>query len=90
MTYYEAALQILRFARHPLTTREITDQALERGLITASSKTPVKSMEATLYTRARNDPKLIKIEDPGNGQAKKGSVHWALRQTTTTIPEPRT
>jgi hypothetical protein len=30
MTYYEAALQILRSARRPLTTREITDRALKK------------------------------------------------------------
>jgi hypothetical protein len=39
MTYYEAAHQVLRAVRQPLTTREITNQALEKRLITPHGKT---------------------------------------------------
>jgi HB1, ASXL, restriction endonuclease HTH domain len=84
MTYYEAALQILRSARHPLTTREITNRAIERALITPSGKNPYATMAARLYVRARNDPELLKLEAPGNGRAKRGSVRWTLRHATTT------
>jgi hypothetical protein len=90
MTYYEAALEVLRSVRRPLTTREITDQAIQRGLITPSGKTPNNTMAAELYLRVRNDPQLVKIEDPGNGRAKNGSVRWTLRQTTAASPGPRT
>lgn len=79
MTYYEAALQVLRCARHPLTAREITDQAIERGLITPQGKTPHETMASELYTRRRDDPELVKVEVPGNRQAKRGSVRWTLR-----------
>jgi hypothetical protein len=82
MTYYEAALQVLRSVQHPMTTRQITDQAIERGLIAPRGKTPRKTMAAELYTRVRDDPDLIKIEDPVNGRAKPGSVRWTLRYTT--------
>jgi hypothetical protein len=64
MTYYEAALRVLKFAGHALTAREITDQAIEAG------------MSAALYTRVRSDLELLKMEDPGNGRAKRGFVRW--------------
>jgi hypothetical protein len=81
MTYYEAALDVLRSAQHPLTTREITDQAIERGLISPRGKTPRTAMASRLYVRVRYDPELVKLETPGTGQAKRGSVRWTLRRS---------
>ena len=81
MTYYEAALLVLRSARHPLTAREILDRARERGLITPRGKTPHETMTSRLYVQARTDRELVKLETPGNGRAKRGSVRWTLRQT---------
>jgi hypothetical protein len=86
MTYYEAALQVLRSARHPLTTREITDQAIKRGLITTHGKTPHVTMGSKLYVNVRRDPVLVKLQAPGNTRAKRGSVRWTLRSTTTAVP----
>jgi hypothetical protein len=79
MTYYEAALQVLRSARKPLTAQEITDLAMDRGLIKPRGRTPRATMMSMLYVRVRNDPELVKIEMPGNIRAKRGSVRWALR-----------
>jgi hypothetical protein len=79
MTYYEAALQVLRSARHPLTAREITDRAIERGLITPHGKTPHDTMSSKLYVRAKKDTDLVRLVTPGNGRAKSGSVRWTLR-----------
>lgn len=81
MTYYEAALQILRSARHPLTTREITDRAMERKLITPHGKTPQATMSAVLYRRAGNDAEFVKLDTQGNVRAKPGTVRWTLRET---------
>lgn len=78
MIYYEAAIQILRSVQHPLTTREITELAIERGLIKPVGKTPHATMSAALYQRAQSDSELIKLEDPGNGRAKRGSVRWTV------------
>jgi hypothetical protein len=78
MTYYEAAIEVLKAANRPLTTQEVTDQALKRGLITTSGKTPEATMSAVLYVRLRNDPNLVKLEDPGGNRARRGSVRWAL------------
>jgi len=80
MTYYEAALQVLRSARHPLTTREITARAMERGLIKPQGKTPHGTMSAELYMRLPSDPELVELEVPGNGRAKRGSVRWTVRR----------
>lgn len=77
-TYYEAAIQVLRAARHPLTAREIAARAIETGLITPSGKTPAATMSATLYIHVQKDATLTKLEEPGNGRAKRGSVHWML------------
>jgi hypothetical protein len=80
MTYYEAALSVLRSARRPLSTQEITDLALQRKLIQPGGKTPHATMSATLYTRVGGHNELVKIDAPGNGRAKRGSVRWTLRR----------
>lgn len=80
MTFYEAAIEVLRTAKHPLTAREITRQARQRGLVTSNGKTPEATMLAVLYVRLRSDPDLVKLEDRGPTRAKRGSVRWALRQ----------
>jgi hypothetical protein len=82
MTHYEAALQVLKSARRPLTIREITQRAIERGLLTSRSKTPHASMSAALYTRLGKDPRLVKLETPTKARALRGSVRWTLRETT--------
>lgn len=87
MTYYRAALQILRSAQHPLTTQEITDLAITEGLIMPTGKTPQASMARVLYLRVRNDPELIKIDEPGNVRAKRRSVRWTLRHAISTNPD---
>lgn len=77
--YYEAALQVLRSAAHPLTAQEITNEAVQRGLISPRGRTPHATMRARLYTRVRVDPELVKIETLSNKRAKPGSVRWTLR-----------
>lgn len=89
MTYYEAALQILRSAGHPLTTHEITDLAITEGLIAPTGKTPQASMSRVLYLRVRSDPELVKVDDPVNVRAKRGSVRWTLRRAAAGDPSPK-
>lgn len=79
MTYYQAALQVLRVAECPLTAREITTIAVERGLISPKGKTPHATMAAELYLRAPKDQHLVKLDSPGKGRAKWGSVRWAVQ-----------
>jgi hypothetical protein len=81
MTFFEAALQILKSSRKPLTSQEITQRALEHGLIVSGGKTPAATMAAALYRRSGTDPQLVKIEDRGPARAKRGTVRWTLRGT---------
>ena len=84
MTYFEAALQILRSAQTPLTTREVTEHALERGLMVSHGKTPIATMAAALYGRLGTDDQLVKTEDRGPARAKRGSVRWTVRDERST------
>lgn len=79
MTYFEAALQILRSAQKLLTTREVTERALERGLIVSHSKTPIATMAAALYGRLGTNDQLVKTEDRRATGAKWGTVRWTVR-----------
>jgi hypothetical protein len=78
MTYYTAAIEVLKAAKRPLTVREITNQAIEAGLITPSGETPVATMSAVLY-RLQNHSDLIKTGDQADKRAKRGTVRWTLR-----------
>jgi HB1, ASXL, restriction endonuclease HTH domain len=80
MTYREAALAILRTARRPMTTREITAAALKKGLITTQGMTPEATMSAALYRYVRDvKGALIRREfTPGPTRAARESVRWAL------------
>jgi hypothetical protein len=89
VTYYEAALRVLRSVHHPLTTRELTDQAVKRGLIRPRGKNAAATMAAALHRRLRGDSELVKLATPRNGQAQRGSVRWTLRRSSTYNPRPK-
>lgn len=78
MTYLEAAFEVLKSSSSPLSTREITERAMQRQLIAPHSKTPVASMAAALYQALRADDHLLKLEDPGRHRARRGTVRWTL------------
>ena len=78
MTYYEAALQVLASSKRPLSTKEIVERALDKGIIVSQGRTPQATMSAVLYRHLGLDPKLLKISTPGRGRAERGSVHWTL------------
>jgi hypothetical protein len=75
----------LKSSRKPLTDKEITERALERGLIVTHGKTPVATMAAELYKHLGTDPQLVKTGDRGPARAKGpahakyGTVRWTLR-----------
>jgi hypothetical protein len=80
MTYYEAALSVLRSAGRPLSTQEITELAVQRKLLAPGGKTPNATMSAALYARASDNGELVKVSAPGNRRAKRGSVRWTLHK----------
>ena len=50
VTYKEAALRVLREIGQPLSAQDITQQAIEQGLINPQGLTPDATMAAQLYT----------------------------------------
>ena len=78
MTYLDAAIQVLREARRPLTTRELTEAALRRELISPLGTTPIATMSATLYRHLRDaqKPRIRRDSQPGPARALRGSVRW--------------
>ncbi|HZS89104.1 MAG TPA: winged helix-turn-helix domain-containing protein [Chloroflexota bacterium] len=48
MSYYQAAVEILRSTGRPMGAYEIADEALRRGLIAPEGKTPRNTMSAAL------------------------------------------
>lgn len=75
VTFLEAAQEILRRAKRPLTVEEITAKAIQRGLIDPSGKTPTATMSAALY-RAPADARIRREAQTVRVRAKPGSVRW--------------
>lgn len=76
MKYHEAAIEVLKAAKRPLTVQEVTDRAIERGLIAPSGKTPAATMAAVLYVRLQNHPDVVQ-EIP---EAFSFSSWWSERK----------
>lgn len=85
-TFLQAALEILQSVNRPLTTREIADEALRRGLLSTTGRTPDASMSAALYSELGRAPNglLQKVSEPGSTRARRGSVRWMV----TPAPNP--
>ena len=77
MSFYQAALEVLRDAREPLGAGAIAEEAVRRGLIAPSGKTPTNSMSATLYRyTAAGDRSLMRVENPKHARHRR----YILRQ----------
>jgi hypothetical protein len=80
MTYLEAAIAVLESCQRPMSAREITDEAISRGLLKPSGKTPVRTMEGVLYVCAQ-DARIrhpVRFCEMDRERAKRGTVRWAL------------
>jgi len=88
--FLEAAVAVLSDSGHPMTAGEITAQALERGLLRSSGKTPVASMTARLYVHARDAerPRVRRVFEPGRVRAQRNFRH--LSTTAKSSSSPRT
>lgn len=82
MKFLGAALEVLAEATRPLTSREVAERVIERGLVLTSGKTPEASLTAALYVALRDAraPGLERLSDPGPTRAKRGSVRWRYRR----------
>lgn len=79
MTYLEAAITVLRDGDHPLSTQEITAEAIARGLIAPIGKTPANTMSAQLYLAAKRSPHTVRrLSIPGRTRARRDTVKWTV------------
>lgn len=78
MTFLEAALLILREERRPLTSREVFDLAMAKGLLTTAGRTPERTLTSALYQAyAKRTPRMLqKLETRGEPRAARGTVRW--------------
>jgi HB1, ASXL, restriction endonuclease HTH domain len=78
MTYLEAAVAVLKASRKPMTTEEITEAAIRKGLIHPRGKTPAATMSAALYRHLQEPDGVALRRDfqPGAARAARGSVRW--------------
>lgn len=58
-----------------MSTRELTAEAIRRGLITSSGATPDATMSAALYGLPPGTP-ITREFVPGAQRARRGSVRW--------------
>lgn len=82
MTYLESAAAVLAAGR-VMTAQEITHEAMDRGLVRPTTKTPVATMSAALYVDVLRNPatRFVRLHEPGENRAKRSSVRWALRES---------
>lgn len=80
MTYKEAALIVLEASEQPMTAAEITEEAIKRGLIKPSGKTPIFTMMGVLYTQEGENGPIKRVYTPGKTRAARGSVRWVLNR----------
>jgi len=59
--YAEAALIVLRELQRPMNYKELTQIAIQKGLIQSTSQTPEASMNSTLSTHANKNIKFQRV-----------------------------
>lgn len=74
--FLAAALQVMS-TTHPMTAREITAEALRRGLLTTNGRTPEATLAAALYLEAKAEtPRVQRQFEPGAMRAQRNTVRW--------------
>lgn len=97
MTFYEAAVEVLRVAGRPLHYKKITEIAIKRGLLSHIGKTPELTMGSRLNQEVRKDDghSIVLRTRPGVFTLRSFSKtkEIALRETITAeapAPAPET
>jgi HB1/ASXL restriction endonuclease-like protein with HTH domain len=77
-TFLDAAVEVLRRTRKPLSTREIASAITEGKLVAFAGKTPEKTLSAALYSEAQKPEgaRVIRHFKPGATRAQRDSVRW--------------
>lgn len=76
MSFTNAAYEILRQAKKPLSAREIFELALKAGLVQTNGKTPQHTMRASLYL----ENKRRKQRGQRTRFVELKNNHWALSE----------
>ena len=81
MRFVDAAIAVLEREGRPMTTEEITEVAMARGLVAPTGKTPWLTMRSALYLEVRDNrtSPIVKLHEPGVQRARRRSVRWGLR-----------
>lgn len=74
VSYKSAAKELLKRAGEPMSAKELTEQAIEEGLIAPEGKTPEATMAAQIYVDIQKNPK--------SAFKKVGKGKFSLRQQT--------
>jgi hypothetical protein len=78
LTYFEAALAVLAQSNEPMSTREILNEILRQQLVSASGRTPLATLTATLYRHANAGDRLMRLSEPGTTRARYDTVRWRV------------
>ena len=78
MTYRQAAIDILKETKKPLTTQELLDRMISAELITPRGKTPLATLSSVLYTENAQDSDIVRVFEDGGSRAAGGTVRWQL------------
>ncbi|HWV37151.1 MAG TPA: HTH domain-containing protein [Vulgatibacter sp.] len=91
MTFYEAAVQVLLKAGHPLHAKEITEIALRENLLSHVGKEPEVTMSSRLAAMARrsHDGRLVAVEPDTYGLTDWNLVNQPEALEQSGKPEPR-
>lgn len=60
LTMKQAAIELLKEHRGPMRAKDITETALNRGMIRATGKTPGATMQAQLSVAAKNEDTFVR------------------------------
>lgn len=83
MTFYEAAVEILRSAGRPLHVKKITELSVALNLLTHVGREPEKTMNARLTQEVAkaNGDSLVRLVRPGVYELREGADPVDARQT---------
>ncbi len=93
MTFTEAALVVLKNEGRPMHSREITDKAVEQGILSHVGKTPVQTMSARLsaaVAKGKETSLFVRIRPGVFGlTAWKGSPPGPAKKSVSSPPPPK-
>ena len=78
MTYRQAAIDILKQTKTPLTTQELLDRMISADLITPHGKTPLATLSSVLYAENAQGAEIVRVFEDGGSRAARGTVRWQL------------